>query len=305
MKRVFLLIVLLSCVYSSVSSVNAQESGNRIYGNRGYYNQQRRQPLTNNGNLGGNNVGWGWCIEASVITNLKPDAYVVVFGVNQEAIGAAASNQKVNAKVDEFSKALRPLGITSDDIFVDFITQTRVYDYTVNGAKATENFTGFETKKTIAVRYYRREQFERIVTAAADLQIFDLIKVDYIVKDFDAVRKQLFDEAVRVIKNKEHSYTKSFGFGLVPVGLASERYDAFYPSDNYERYQAYETGDAYAYTSSGSSSKVIQRKSFTFFYDPFEVSRFDRVLEPLGIEPVVQFCLYLRMQYDTPKPKQG
>ena len=44
MKRVFLLIVLLSCVHSSVRSALAQEQGNRIYGNRGYYNQQRRQP---------------------------------------------------------------------------------------------------------------------------------------------------------------------------------------------------------------------------------------------------------------------
>ena len=303
MKRVFLLIVLLSCAYSSVSSALAQEQGNRIYGNRGYYNQQRRQPPTNTGSLVSNQ--YGWAIEASVLTNLKPDAFVVVFGINQEAIGAAASNQKVNDKAADLAKALRPLGITADDIFVDFITQTRVYDYTVSGARATEKNTGFETKKTIAIRYHRREQFERIVTAAADQQIFDLIKVDYIVRDFDAVRKRLFEEGVRVIKSKEQSYIRSFGVALIPVGLANERYDAFYPADTYERYQAYETGDAYAYTSSGTTSKVIQRKSFTFFYEPFESSRFDRVLEPLGIEPVVQFCLYLRMQYDTPKPKQG
>ncbi|HSE32796.1 MAG TPA: SIMPL domain-containing protein [Pyrinomonadaceae bacterium] len=302
MKRVFLLIVLLSCAYSSVTSVSAQETGNRIYGNRGYYNQQRKPP-TNTGSLVSSQ--YGWAIEASVLTNLKPDAFVVVFGINQEALGAAASNQKVNEKATQLAKALLPLGITANDIFVDFITQTPVYDYTVSGARATENRTGFETKKTIAIRYQNREQFERIVTAAADLQIFDLIKVDYVVKDFDAVRKRLFEEAVKVIKRKEQSYIKSFGVTLTPMGLANERYDAFYPADTYERYQAYETGDAYAYTSNGTTSKVIQRKSFTFFYQPFEVSGFDRVLEPLGIEPVVQFCLYLRMQYELQKPKQG
>ena len=301
MKRVFLLIVLLSCAYSSVTSISAQERGNSIYGNRGYYNQQQRKPPTNSGSLVYSQNGWA--IEASVLTNLKPDAFVVVFGINQEALGAAVSNQKVNDKAAALARALLPLGITANDIFVDFITQTPVYDYTVSGARATENRTGFETKKTIAIRYQNREQFERIVTAAADLQIFDLIKVDYIVKDFDAVRKRLFEEAVKIIKVKEQSYVKSFGV-TSPMGLANERYDAFYPADTYERYQAFETGDAYAYTSSGTTSKVIQRKSFTFFYHPFEVSGFDRVLEPLGIEPVVQFCLYLRMQYDN-KPKQG
>ena len=171
MKRVLLLIALSSCVLSCVSAVFAQEGGNRIYGNRGYYNQQRRQPQTNTGNL--NPHQSGWAIEASILTNLKPDAFVVVFGINQEALVAGASNEKVNAKVAEFTKAIAPIGVGADDIFVDFITQTRVYDYKVEGTRATENFTGFETKKTIAVRYRRRDQFERIVTAAANLQIFD------------------------------------------------------------------------------------------------------------------------------------
>ena len=299
MKRVFLSIVLLTCA----SGVFAQESGNRIYGNRGYYNQTKRQPLTNVGNLSVNN--YTYAIEASVLTNVKPDAFIAVFGINEEAVAATASNQKVNDKVAELTKAISSLGIGPDDIFVDFITQNRVYDYTVDGSKVTENFSGFETKKTIAIRYKSRALFEPIVTAAANVQIFDLIKVDYVVSDFEAVRKQLFAEAVKVIKSKEQSYAKSFGITLTPVGLANEKYDAFYPSESYERYQAYETGDAYAYSRSGSSSRVVQRKSFTFFYDPFNTSGFDLVINKIGIEPVVQFYVYLRMQYDAPKPKQA
>ena len=299
MMRAFLLIVLLTCANTAF----AQESGNRIYGNRGYYNQTRRQPQTNSGILSNN--GSGYFIEASVLTNLKPDSFVAVFGINDEALGAAASNQKVNNKVGELIRLITPFGVGPQDVFVDFITQNRVYDFTVEGSKTTENLTGFETKKTVAIRYKNRELFERILSAAASVQIFDLIKVDYIVSDFDAVRQRLFDEAVKVIKSKEQSYIKSFGVTLNPVGLASEKYDAFYPSDTYERYQAYETGDAYAYSSSGSSSRVVQRKSFTFFYEPFEGSRFDRIINPIGIEPVVQFSLYLRMQYDHQKQKQG
>ena len=300
MKRVLLLIVLCSCV----NVVFAQEGGNRIYGNRGYYNQQRRQPLTNTGNLFGQ-IGSVYAIEASVLTNLKPDAFVAVFGINEEALGAAASNQKVNARASEFAKALGTLGVGNDDIFVDFITQNRVYDYSVEGTRATENLSGFETKKTIAIRYKRRELFDRIVTTAANLQIFDLIKVDYIVSDFDTVRRRLFEEAVKVVKAKEQSYIKSFGVTLNPLGLASEKYDAFYPAETYERYQAFETGDAYTYTPTGGSTRVVKRKSFTFFYEPFEASRFDAVLEPLGIEPAVQFSLYLRVQYDSTKKKEN
>jgi len=298
MKKLCLLFVLLSCA----GTAPAQEGGNRIYGNRGYYNQQRRQPTTNTGGLLASHRSNGYSIESSVLTNLKPDAFVAVFGIAEEEKSSAASNEKVNQKVERFAAALGGMGVTRDDIFVDFITQTRVYDYTVQGAQARENFSGFETKKTVAVRYRSRALFERILSAAAEQQIFDLIKVDYVVGDFDSVRARLFDAAVKVIKAKEARYAGSLGVTLRPVGLASEKYDAFYPSDSYERYQAYETGSAY--TSHQNASTVVQRKSATFFYEPFDASRFDAVINPLGVEPVVQFTLYLRMDYEAGAPRE-
>jgi uncharacterized protein YggE len=276
---------------------SGQESGNRIYGNNGYYQQQKRPLQINTGGLG--NSGEGYAIEASVLTNLKPDAFVVVFGVNDEGPNAAASNEKVNVKIADLMQKLRPMGIDVNNVFVDFITQNRVYDFTVAGARATENFTGFETKKTVAVRYKNREQFEKIVSAAADSRIFDLIKVDYIVSNFDAVRAGLFDAAVKVLKSKEQKYSNALGVSLGAVGLSVEKYDVSYPSEAYQRYQAYETGDATVTNYQGTTSKVLQRKSFTFFYDPVEASSFDSVLAPVGLEPVVQFTIYLRMQYQV------
>ena len=303
MKKAFLVFSLLFFV--NLNSF-AQESGNRIYGNNNYYQQTRRQPPINTGNLAGAN-GYGqsyYAIEASVLINLKPDAFVVVFGVNEEAKTSAESNDKVNARINDFTKSLGSLGVLKNDIFVDFITQNRVYDYTVQGSEAKENLTGFETKKTIAVRYKTRDLFEKILAAAAANSIFDLIKVDYIVTDFDTVRARLFDEAVKIIKAKREKYMNSFGITkLDAIGLANEKYDAFYPSESYLRYQAYETGDANSY-SNNSSSKIVQRKSFTFFYDPIDASKFDTAMNRLGIEPTVQYTIYLRMDYDTGRNKE-
>src|SRR5262249_19239035 len=159
---------------------------------------------------------------------------------------------------------IKPLGITSNDVFVDFITQSRVYDFSVSGAEAKENFSGFETKKTIAIRYRNRELFEKIVSAAADARIFDLIKVDYIVSDFDVVRGGLVEAGVKVKKSKEQKYTNSLGVSLGALGLSVEKYDVSYPAEAYQRYQAFETGDAYVYNNQGPTSRVTQRKSFTF-----------------------------------------
>lgn len=291
MQRIFVCLFLLMAALTAFG----QETGNRIYGNSGYYQQPKRQPQIGSGALGPSTTGFA--IEASVLTNLKPDAFVVVFGVNAEALKPVDSNEKVNDKVAQLMQQLGPLGINRTDVFVDFITQNRVYDFKASGGNAAERFTGFETKKTIAIKYQNRELFEQIVRAAATVQIFDLIKVDYIVADFDKVRAQLFDEAVKIIRNKQNTYTKTLGVSLLPLGLANEKYDVVYPSEAYQRYQAYETGDAYV----GDGSRVTQRKAFTFYYDPFEASHFDMVLAPIGIEPVVQFSLYLRMQY---QPRQ-
>ena len=286
--------VLLFLSVVAVVPASGQESGNRIYGNNGYYQQKRQN---NTGALGNSNEGYA--IEARVLTNLKPDAFVVVFGVNDEGSNAAASNENVNAKIANLIQRIKPLGIDSSDVFIDFITQNRVYDFTVSGTQASENLTGFETKKTVAVRYKSREVFERIVSAATDSRIFDLIKVDYIVSDFDSVRAGLFAAAVKVLKSKEQKYANALGVSPSAVGLSVERYDVSYPAEAYQRYQAYETGDASVHNTQGASSRVVQRKSFTFFYEPSEGSNFDSVLVPLGLEPMVQFSIYLRMQYQV------
>lgn len=292
MKKCFLLILSLLAVVTA----SGQESGNRIYGNTGYY-QQKRHLQINTGTLG--NSGEGYALEASVLTNLKPDAFVVVFGVSSEGANAATSNDKVNAKIANLIQKVKPLGIDSNDIFIDFITQNRVYDFTVSGAQATEKFTGFETKKTVAIRYKSREVFEKIVSAATDANIFDLIKVDYIVSDFDSVRANLFDAAVKVLKSKEQKYANALGVTLGAVGLSIEKYDVTYPAEAYQRYQAFETGDASVENEQGVSSRVEKRKSFTFYYEPIAASSYDSVLAPLGLEPVVQFSIYLRMQYQV------
>jgi uncharacterized protein YggE len=279
----------------------AQESGNRIYGNQGYYNQQKHVPLTNTGNLLNGTDRKYYSAEASVLVNMKADAFVVVFGIQQEGAAPADSNSKLNARLAQFNRSLSALGIKPEDVFVDFITQNKIYDYKAQGNDVIEVPAGFETKKTIAVRYKDRSLFEKIVADAAQAQIFDLIKVDYIVSDFDGVRSRLFEEAVKIIKAKEAKYTSLLGVKLSPVGLATEKYDAFYPSERYERYQAYETGSGS--TSYDKGTTVTRRKSFTFYYEPLTADKFDKMINPLGIEPQVQFTVYLRMDYDSGVPK--
>jgi len=289
-KILWLFILVLFCP----AFASAQEVGNSAY------QTQRRKPQTNSGVLTGSTDGKAqvYFIEANVLMNMKADAYVAVFGLVQEAATSAESNSKINTQVAGFIKDLENLGIRRNDIFVDFITQNKIYDFTTSGGTVTEKFSGFETKKNIAVRYKDRESLEKILSAAAKGSIFDLIEVDYVVGDVSGVHSKMFEEAVRIIKQKEAGYANSFGIKLSPTNLANEKYDAFYPGELYANYRAFEAG-----TTSGDYNRVVvrQRKTSTFFYEPLDASVFDSVINPMGIEPMVQFTLYLRLQYDLKK----
>lgn len=270
----------------------AQEAGSRVY------STQRRKPQTNTGSLtaGSDGKTTVYYVEANVLMNVKADGYVAVFGVVQEAPTAAESNSKIDNSIGGFLQSLEALGIRKGDTFIDFITQNKVYDFTTSGTTVTERLSGFETKKNVAVRYKDREMLEKILSTATKASIFDLIEVKYAVNDLNGVRTKLFEEAVRIIKHKEMSYGNSFGIKLVPTNLANEKYDAFYPSELYSNYQAYEAGTTYG---DDNNSRVVQkRKTKTFYYQPLDESSFDTVMNRMGIEPLVQLTLYLRMQYD-------
>ncbi len=288
--------LLMFCLLFFVNSVGfAQESGNRIYGNQGYVKNSRTS-TTNVGNLLLNNDN-NFLIEASVLINLKPDSFVAVFGVAREAKTAEESNNKVNSQIEDFLKNLGAIGIAKSDTYIDFITQNKVYDFEINGDVAEQFLSGFETKKTVAVRYKSKDLFEKLLTAATKSQIFDLIKVDYIVSDFDSVRETLFDEAAKIVKKKEAKYVKVFDMTMKSVGLSVEKYDAFYPAERYQSYQAFESGAAKTTDYRNVRTTISIRKSSTFYYEPLEASKFDKVINPVGIEPTVQFTLYLQVKY--------
>ncbi|MFV0390010.1 MAG: SIMPL domain-containing protein [Pyrinomonadaceae bacterium] len=269
----------------------AQMSGNQVY------DGSEKRAQANTGVLDSSNDKNEYSIEASVLTSVKADEFIAVFGIQEENKTPALNNQKLNAQISAFKADLKPFGIKESDIYVDFITQNRVYDFKVVGNTATEFQNGFETKKTVAVKFKQEELFEKVIETAAKLGIFDLIKVDYLVTNAESYKSKLFAEAVKVIKEKETAYRNSFGVKLFPAGLSREVYGTHYPASRYQRYQAFETGGAR--TNYNTGNQVLERKSFTFYYVPLESTDFDKSIGEIGIAPVVQFTIYLRMDYNV------
>ena len=153
-------------------------------------------------------------VEASVLMNVLADEYVAVFAVAQEGATPVECNQKMDAVLRQFTDALKPLGIASNDLFVDFIAQEKIYEYHVQDNVAKEELAGFELKKNVSIHYHDKPLLDQLVMAASREKIFDLIKVDYIVKDPGPIQNRLLEEAAGIIKRKAAAYDKLFGIAL-------------------------------------------------------------------------------------------
>lgn len=303
MKRITSVLLV---IIASACACFAQASGNVGYSQSGgnakaEQNERNKRVLTP---LDVPPTGTSMFIEASVLMNVKADEFVAVFGVSQECATVAECNQKMDTTVSGFSGELKQLGMNSDDVFVDFAAQNKIYAYEVAAGVAKEKLVGFELKKNISIHYKDKALLDKLVIAASRSKIFDLIKVDYVVKDTVSIQNRLMEEAAKIIKQKEARYEKLLSIRFQsPAQVYAEKPSIYFPTEMYDSYTAYESeeisSDYYRqrYTVQGA------RKSRTFFFNALNADGFDYVINPIVIEPVVQFTLYLKVKYELEQAK--
>jgi uncharacterized protein YggE len=283
------------------ASLFAQEGGNRL--NQGQQLQQgrdvtRRQPnypgaasdsvVSDQPNLF---VTQYQFVDAKILTSLETKGYIAVFGLVQQADKVSDANKKLGDQISALQRSLASLGIRPEDTYVDFVTQERVYDYAVKSGTAREKLSGFQLKENLMIRYKDHALLDKIVPLAAQEGIFDLIKVDYITEDLDAVRARMTEESQKIIHEKVEAYGK-LGIKLTPVSVAMESFDTFQPAEAYNSYHAFETGSA-----DDNFRVVEQRKNSTLYFEALSPGKFDTVLTPIDLQPRVQATYFLRIKY--------
>jgi uncharacterized protein YggE len=292
----------LGCVVLTTGYGRAQTSGNIGYEGRGgkasAEQHERAQRVLSKEDLPPTDSSM--FVDADVLINVRADEYVAVFGISQEGATVEEANQKMDAVVKTFTASLKVLHVRDSDIYVDFITQPKIYGYDVQENVAREKLAGFELKKNVSVHYSDPELLDRLVSAAAKAQIYDLIKVDYIVKDINAVQATLREEASTVIKEKLAAYEKLLGTKVKTLPeVYADRTAIYYPTQLYDSYTAAETESLTRPPNLSRMTIQQARKERTFFFNGLDGNGYDRVIHPVLLEPPVQFTLYLKVKYDV------
>jgi uncharacterized protein YggE len=300
MKR--LLIVILACLLARPTLCRGQVGGNVSY-TQANGRMKAEQSEHNARVLSKDELppsATSTFVDAHVLMNAQAEQFVAVFGVVQEAETIVECNRKMDATIKQFTDDLKVLGVKDDDVFVDFIAQHRTFGFEVAGNLAKEKLVGFELKKNVSIRYREKGLLDKLVLTASRSQIFDLIKVDYIVTDMEKVDDRLMEEASRAIKKKASRYEKLLDLKLQPPAqIYAERTGMYPPTGMYDSYTAFETEHVASPGYREGLTTQSARKSRTFYYNPLDASGFDAVINPVIVEPVVQFTLYLKVKYEV------
>jgi uncharacterized protein YggE len=285
---------LVVCLIAAGCGAHAQTSGNIVY------SETNRKPVGVPVTLGAVPLSdnSGILIPAHVKINIKADEHVAVFGLSQEGRTIQDCIRKLDPQIENFIGELKNIGLKAEDVAIDHTTQTRTYDYQIKGNVANEKATGFIVKKTVSVHFKEKEWMNKLMAAGAKADVYDLIKVDYLVNNATAVRDRLFEEGARIIKEKAGRYDKLLGLKFrSQIQIVQENYNTISPTESYDSYVAFETGNVKESEFSDRNRVKEARKNETFFFNTQDAGNFDYIINPVVTEPVVQFSLYLQIKY--------
>ena len=250
-------------------------------------------------------------LEAAVLMNVKADEYVAVFAVFSEGETPATAGRQMETTLANFTADLDELGVAPAHRSVDFISQSRLYsfDTTTEELKdeegrlvAVEKLSGFELKKNLAIRFGDIAKLDGFTAAAARAGIFDLVKVDYIVRDAAAIQERLQLQTMNIIRQKTARYNATLGLKLGnPTQIVADLPGIYFPVDQYDSYAAVEAEKILPSYNRSRTTIITARKSSSTYFNPLRGDGFDAVINPVIVEPVVQFTTYIKVRFAPPK----
>lgn len=288
----------------------SQEGGNQLYGNHNSYNYKNSVSQDDIHKIIYNAEGVTYKI--NVLNNVKPDSYVVTLGLNEESLSVKDCNTKINKRLDNFKIALKKMGIKEDEIFVDFISQTKIYDYKSTSTSSQVNVNqvdkGFEIKKNIIIKLRQTDLFDKLVEMASENEIYNIIKVDYKKLDTEKVYDEMLSQANEVLKSRNKIYDKFGKRDFEEFPQVSVNFYSIQPGKLYKSFTAFETSDVSYYNNYNDSRKVFvkqeERKSKTFYYDGVAPDSFDKIINPESPIVSIQYIMEFSITYRTKKKEE-
>jgi len=244
-------------------------------------------------------------LDVHALMNVKAGHFLAVFNLTQVGETTAKTNDMINMRIDSFTTAIKRLGISNKDIYIDMIYLVPTFEFEVEKKLFSKTYnevpTGFEMQKNVHVTFTDINTVEKLVTLAARYEIYDLVKVDFFVDNTEAVYDSLRNIAVICLNKKINSFKKLNLSLSDKYQIIRENSYSIYPETQYPDYDAFVSQSIEAVSKKTGVTKI--RKPKTVAYDQIPYNQFDIIINPEILEPVVQFVYNLQVKYTLDKPE--
>ena len=237
-------------------------------------------------------------LETKILMNVKADSYLAYFGISQESEKIETCHELINNRINTFIENLKKLGIAKNDVYVDFISQMPLFEIEVEKKLFSKSYNeipkGFEVKKNLHIKYKDINIAEQLLIEAAKNEIYDIIKVDYVINDIESVYDTLRLKAQSHLIKKIATLKKSGLKFDAMYQTASETINSTYPLERYSSYMAFNNSSL---SGNIKGTPNTTAKSTSLYYNKLPYNSYDIIINPEIIQPVVQFSYTLKTKY--------
>ena len=237
--------------------------------------------------------------------NCKADNYVAIFTMTQAGATQQEVSEILNRKFDSIKFKIIQEG-ADIKTYVDMISFIPLYEVVAEKklfSKTTYNEIpkGFELKKNLHFQFKDPDLVNFLVSICAEQEIYDLVKVDYVISDMEKKKTEMMEKASSMLNAKMNRYKLTTQSDFEDkLRMMADVFEVHYPVEQYQSYQAY---CSYSMEKRNGVNVNNAQKSTSNFYLPKMNKNYDFVVNPTILEPVVQIEYAISIKL-IPKPKE-
>lgn len=246
-------------------------------------------------------------IKVNGLMNVMAEDYVATFNLVQTGADIVETDELMNQRIENFKANLLQAGLDSSAFKTDVISFVPKYTFEVEQKVFSKNHievpAGFELQKNVLVHFRQSQLIDKIMSAAAQAEIYDLVKVDYFIKDLEQRYDTLMAACMKEVKERQKLH-EELGFQLdsMPKAISTD-FKTTMPGDRYFSYKSF-CRPTLPTKRNGSAVKVSEaEKTASLYFDAVDYQHYDVVLNTVIKEPEVQLSYSITVQYYPFEPK--
>ena len=231
--------------------------------------------------------------------NVKPDTYILIIGLSQISENLETCFELIDQRIANFTSEAE---INKENLYIDFISQTPIFarerEKKIFSKKYVEVPKGFEIKKNLHLSFTDGHLADKYIKLAAKNEIYDIIRVDYIVNDHKNIYDNLREQCVNLLNQYVVDY-KKMGVDFVAEYTSMEETNSCtYPIARYSSFTSYMPTNYDPLLGGDTELNFVNpNEKINIFYNKLPYNNYDIIINPAVVEPVVQFSQSVKIKF--------